>query len=198
MSLGISLTVRRCKPAEHQGGRVRFVLGKRCRPGEAVVLRRWRDRSREPSAVATGTTFDGCRLPPGTFQLLDACAKAGLELCAAVTPEILRPYYKCARVEHPRWKAPNVTHLAALMACLANTKRLIAIVKHERRTENPGLPDLFLWKRDKKGRPFGGQFIEVKRRTRTFTEPLSKEQRAEIVFLKSIGVKARPVYLIER
>jgi hypothetical protein len=198
MSLGIPLTVRRCQHAEHQRGRVRFVVGDRCRPGEAVVLRRWRDRSREPAAKAKRIAFDGCRLPPGTFQLLDACRQEGLDLNAAMTPDILRPFYDRARREHPTWRAPNVTHLAAVITCLARTKHLNAVVNRERTATNPGIPDLFLWKRDKDGQPFGGQFIEVKRRSRTYKEPVSKEQREEIAFLKTIGAKARVVYLLER
>jgi VRR-NUC domain-containing protein len=198
VSLGIALTVRRCKHPEHQRGRVRFLLGKRCRPGEAVVLRRWRDRSREPAAVAKGVTFDGCRLPPGTFQLLDACREAGSRLDAPVTPEILRPFYERARREHPTWRAPNPTHLAAMMTCLARTNRLAAIVDRERRAANPGLPDLFLWKRDRYGVPFGGTFIEVKRRQRNRREPTSIEQDEEIAFLKRLGARARILYLDER
>lgn len=198
MSLGIPLTVRRCKHPEHQRGRVRFMLGKRCGIGEDVVLRRWRDRSRETVARQKRITFDGCRLPPGTFQLLDACRKQGLNLDAPVTPDILRPFYERARAEHPTWRAPTPTKLAAVITCLAKTKRLTRIVNRERKAENPGLPDVFLWKRDEDGKPFGGQFIEVKRRARGFIERLSKEQQAEIAFLKSIGARTRHVYLTER
>jgi len=163
-----------------------------------VVLRRWRDRSREPAAVAKGITFDGCRLPPGTFQLLDACRKAGLKLDEPVTAERLRPFYERARREHPTWKAPTPVHLAAMMTCLARTNRLGAIVDRERRAANPGLPDLFLWKRDSHGVPFAGTFIEVKRKKGKWREPTSIEQDEEIAFLKRLGAKARVVYLDER
>ena len=177
---------------------MRFVLGKRCRPAEAVALRRWRDRSREAAAVAQGITFEGCRLPPGTFQLLDACQHAGLDLEKAVTAETLRPYYERARREHPTWRAPNPKDLAAVVTCLSNTKRLVGVLGRERSAKNPGLPDLFLWKRDREGKPFAGRFVEVKRRTRTYKEPLSKEQRAEIAFLKKLGAPAHDVYVVER
>jgi hypothetical protein len=198
MSLRIPLTVKRCAHPEHQRGRVRFVFGTRCRPGEAVVLRRWRDRAREAASRAQGITFDGCRLPPGTFRLLDACRTAGLDLEAGITAETLRPYYDEARRQHPTWRAPNPAHLAALINCLARTKRLTRIVNRERAAANPGLPDLFLWRRRKDGEPFGEQFIEVKRRARDYREPLSKEQKAEIAFLNDIGAKARAIYLVER
>jgi hypothetical protein len=171
------------------------MLGKRCRPGEAVVLRRWRDRSREPAAIAKGMTFDGCRLYPNTFRLLDACRKRGLKLDASITAESIQPYYDCARRQHPAWKAPNPPQLAALAICLAKVRRLANVLDRERTVANPGLPDLFLWNRNPAGVPFGGQFVEVKRRTRTYKEPLSKEQRDEIAFLKKIGAKARVVYL---
>jgi len=198
MSLRIPLTVRRCKHPEHQRGRVRFVVGKRCRPGEAIVLRRWRDRSREASAIAKGITFEGCRLPPGTFQLLDACRTAGLELSASMTAEALRPYYERARLDHPTWRAPKAKDLAALVTCLAHTRRLLEVLGRERSPKNPGLPDLFLWKRGRDGAPFGGQFLEVKRQKGKWKEPVSKEQRAEIAFLRDRGAKARVIYLLER
>jgi hypothetical protein len=204
VSLGIPLTVKRCTHPEHQRGRrVRFVLGTRCRPGEAVVLRRWRDRSREPAARAKEITFEGCRLWPGTLQLLNACREAGFDLSRPFTAERLRPYYVRARQDHPTWKAPNPENMVALMTCLATKKkRLTQILGRARSTANPGLPDLFLWKRGKSGVPFGGQFIEVKRYVpaRKFREPLSPDQRAELEFLKGkdVGAKARVAYLVER
>lgn len=199
MSLRIPLTVRRCTHPEHQSGRrVRFVVGKRCRPGEAVVLRRWRDRSREPSARRNGISFEGCRLPPGTFQLLNACRAAGFDMPRPFTADTLRPYYERARREHPTWKAPNLESTIALLTCLATTRHLTKILGRERSPANPGLPDLFLWMRRKTGQLFGGRFIEVKRKRGKYKEPESPEQRDEREFLAKLGAKARVVYLLER
>ena len=142
--------------------------------------------------------FEGCRLWPNTFRLLDACRRDGLVLSARLTAEALRPYYAHARGEHPTWKVPNPKDLAAIVACLATTNRLLKVLGRERAEANPGLPDLFLWKRDRTGVPFGGRFVEVKRRTLEYEEPQSKEQRAEIAFLKELGAKAHVVYLLER
>lgn len=162
------------------------------------MLRRWRERSLAPTAIAKGITFEGCRMMPGTFQLLEACRTTGLQLDASLTAETLRPYYERARREHPTWRAPNPIDLAAVVTCLAKTNRLLRVLGRERSTENPGLPDLTLWQRNRDGVPFGGRFIEVKRRTQTYKEPVSKEQRAEIEFLKDLGAKADVIYLLHR
>jgi VRR-NUC domain len=197
VSLRIPLTVKRCSHPEHQSGRrVRFVVGKRCRPGEEVVLRRWRDRSREPSARLKGTSFEGCRLPPGTFQLLNACRAAGFDILPPFTADRLRPHYERARREHPTWNAPNVENTIAMLICLG--KYLRQILERERSSANPGLPDLFLWTRTKNGRLSRGQFIEVKRKRGKYKERESPAQRGEREFLTKLGAKARVVYLLER
>jgi len=198
MSLGISLSVTRCRHAEHQRPRVRFVIGGRCRIGEDVVLRRWRDRSKEPTARARGITFEGCRLPPGTFQIIDACRADGFDVAGKISIDTLGSFYERARDQHKTWRAPSVANTVAILTCLARTKRLPDVLGRERSPMNPGLPDLFLWKRRTDGSLFGERFVEVKRRTRTWKEPLSRPQREEIAFLRSLDAKARVVYLLER
>lgn len=164
MSLKIPLTVDRCSHPEHRTGRVRFVLGGRCRPGEAIVLRRWRDRSCEPDASAKGITFEGYRLPPGTYQIINACIAAGFDIAEPITADALRPHYDRARREHPLWKAPNVESTVELLQWLARGNHLKRVLGRARSVANPGLPDLFLWKRGINGAAFRGEFIEVKRR----------------------------------
>ena len=160
------------------------------------MLRRWRDRSREPSARRKGISFEGCRLPPGTFQLLNACRAAGLDFSSQLTPDRLRPFYERARREHPTWKAPNLENTIAMLTCLG--KHLPQILERERSSANPGLADLFLWMRRENGQLFGGRFIEVKRKRGKYKEPESPGQRGEREFLAKLGAKARVVYLLER
>jgi len=199
MSLRISLLVKRCAHPEHQSGRVRFLIGSRCRPGEAIVLRRWRDRACEPSSQVKGVTFDGCRLPPGTFQLLSACRSSGLEIGRPVSVEVLRPYYENARSGHPLWRAPRVDHTAALLTFLVSRGLVQQVLDRDRSPANPGIPDLFLWRHTADGVPFGGRFVEVKRYAPRagFKEPVSREQKAELAFLQGLGLKAQITYLIQ-
>ena len=164
------------------------------------MLRRWRDRSCEGAARARGITFEGCRLPPGTFQLLNACKEAGWNADAPVTTEALRPFYAAAREKHPTWRAPNVDNVVALIAHLQGRGCLDEVLNRPRSAANPGLPDLFLWQRTRDGKRFGGRFVEVKRSTERpkFREPESVAQRDERVFLSELGFKAQVRYLIQR
>jgi VRR-NUC domain len=196
MSLRIPLTVKRCPDASR--GRVRFELAGRCRPGEAVVLRRWRERSNETEAIKIGVTFDACRLPPGTWSLLNACASAGLNLKIRVPADVLRMSLVEARLAHPTWRCPQHEKFARMIEHLRTRGVLSSILERDRITESPGLPDLYLW-RARSGTIEAGQFIEVKRRNRRtgYKEPTSRSQRDELTFLRSLGLKARVVYLEE-
>jgi VRR-NUC domain-containing protein len=196
MSLRIPLTVKRCPGAPQR--RVRFHLGGRCRPGEAVVLRRWRDRSNEPAAQQARVTFDGCRLPPGTWSLLNACASAGLDMKAPVQSDVLRKALVAARQAHPTWRCPQHDKFARVIEYLRRRGVLQKILARDRKTHSPGLPDLFLW-RTRNGAIEGGQFVEVKRRNSTtgYKERVSETQHEELDFLKDLGLKARVIYLKE-
>ena len=141
--------------------------------------------------------FEGCRLRPGTFQIIAACRRDGLDVAGPITVETLAPLLERARREHKTWKSPNVANTVAILNCLARTKRLLDILDRERSPKNPGLPDLFLWRRGKDG-VFGGRFVEVKRRKGKWKERQSKEQREEIAFLRREGAKAMVVYLLQR
>ena len=73
------------------------------------------------------------------------------------------------------------------------------ILERERLGANPGIPDLFLYRLDRAGRVHGGRFAEVKRleRARHRRERISPGQAAELEFLRSLGLAAAIVYLIE-
>ena len=103
-------------------------------------------------------------------------------------------------MEHPTWKAPNLENTIALLSYLQQRNKLKEMLARERSTANPGLPDLFLWQRTKEGALTGGQFVEVKRSTHrpSLKEAESAEERSERMFLKSLGIRARVLYLVQR
>ena len=163
------------------------------------MLRRWRGRANTEKAKTAGETFDGCRLPPGTWSLLNACAKAGLRLDSAIDPTDLKLHLDAARQTHPTWRSPTAVKFVHVIVFLRQKSVLASVLARTRTLQNPGVPDLFLWRQDRNG-SVAGQFIEVKRyvqRTRV-REAVSREQKEELQFLKSLGLKARVVYLLER
>ena len=85
-SLRISTTVKRCPPSSGRPDRVRYRHGAEQLIPEMIVLRRWRDRSKEPSATARGERMDGMRLPPGTWRLLRQWLDEGLLWADIATP----------------------------------------------------------------------------------------------------------------
>src|SRR5204862_5934112 len=87
-SLRIPLTVTRCPPVG-RSKRVRYQHGDQRLIPEMTVLRRWRDRSKESTAKANGTRFDGCRLPPGTWRLLTQWLENGLAFEDVTNPSAL-------------------------------------------------------------------------------------------------------------
>jgi hypothetical protein len=111
----------------------------------------------------------------------------------------LRPYLDDARAAHPTWRAPQVDKFVCVIEFLRQRKVLRPILNRPRNADSPGLPDLFLWRRDRDGCIVRGQFVEVKRhvRRKRWKEPLLAGQKQELAFLRGLGLKARPVYLIE-
>ena len=60
--------------------------------------------------------------------------------------------------------------------------------------KRPGVPDLLVFKRTSKGTPYAFRFVEVKRPK----EKLAPHQRAEIAFMRELGMKAGVLRLIEQ
>jgi hypothetical protein len=96
-------------------------------------------------------------------------------------------------------RTPQLTKFAAMLGFLNGRGVLRTVTGRTRDAANPGLPDLFLYKVDASGRVHGGRFVEVKRsdRRRKRREAVSAAQKAELAFLKSLGLKAHVVYLEE-
>lgn len=197
-SLRIPLTVTRCAVSEPQG-RVRYQSGDRCLIPEEIVLQRWKERSRTDPALASGTRFDGCRLPPGTWALLRAWMAEGLRSDEFARPAVLKEYAERNQAGGGTLRAPVSSKFTHLLTFLAERKLLQCVVERERSASSPGLPDLFLYRMDIEGRVFGGRFVEVKRHNQRTgdRERISPTQAAELEFLRTLGLEARVVYLLE-
>jgi hypothetical protein len=198
MSLRIPLTVKRCAGVD-RAGRVRYQDGDRCLIPEDIVLRRWQERTSEPRQRARDIRFDGCRLPSGTWTLLREWSREEGSPNRLTDPDVLERYAAQNRSEGGRLRTPVAAKFALLIAYLIEKKLLDAVISLERSPENPGLPDLFLYRVDRAQRVHDGRFVEVKKRNRrTGTrEPASPGQIAEIKFLKSLGLRADVIYLLE-
>jgi hypothetical protein len=198
MSLRIPLTVKRCPPTRPHD-RIRYQHGDRCLTPEGIVLRRWQDRSTEPAAVKSGTRFDGCRLPPGTWRTLHACLALGLDPDAARDPEQLAAYMARVRAAHPTWRAPHPSKFAVLIQYLHVRGVLEKMLSAVRDDTSPGIPDLFVYRVQPARGVHDGRFVEVKRRVRRagYKEPVPRGQRREHELLRSLGLRLYIAYLVE-
>jgi VRR-NUC domain len=199
MSLRIPLTVERCAGAD-RAGRVRYRHGHECLIPESIVLRRWQERTKQSSGTARPIRFDGCRLPSGTWTLLRAWIADGLSPESLTNPDVLEAYAARNRTGGSRLRSPVSSKYAQLIGFLLEKGVLEEVISRERSAENPGIPDLFLYRVDGAQHVHGGRFVEVKRsnpRERT-REDLSPGQRAEIDFLRRLGLRAEVVYLREQ
>jgi hypothetical protein len=196
MSLRISLSGVRTT-ASHR--RVRYQLGDRAVTPEDLVLQRWKARSKEPAATTSKVTFDGCRLPPGTWRLLKEVESAGGDLDQPCGHDGLQVRIASVRQRSPELRCPQVDKLLAMLDWLRTRGVLRKLVQRQRSNDSPGIPDLFLFRRAQDGRVLGGRFVEVKRCTRkpAWREPVSATQRNELRFLKELGLNASVVYVIE-
>src|SRR3954454_22802846 len=161
MSLRIPLTVERCDGTD-AAGRVRYRHGDRCLIPEAIVLRRWQERTNEPAQRAKHTQFDGCRLPSGTWTLLRAWIRDGLPPESLTNPKVLDEYAARNRAAGGKLRTPVASKFAQMIRYLVNKRAVEQIIDRERSLENPGIPDLFLYRLDAEKRVYGGYFVEVK------------------------------------
>ena len=103
------------------------------------------------------------------------------------------------QAREPTLKATRADRLVHVMRCLQSRHVLEHVVQRQRPIDSPGVPDLCLWRTDASGRIGGAWFVEVKRRTErpSWRESLSASQKAEVAFLRSLGLKATPVWMTE-
>ena len=189
VALRIGLTAQRCPDAAP--GKARFDCDGRALIVEDLVLRRWRQR-RSPNE-----TFHGCRLPPRTWDVARAVLLAGFAIDAHASVETLEQSIAGVRTVHPFWKPPAAIHFLVLLLFLKNRGLLQQILDRVRAFEKPGLPDLVLYRRGTKIQPHGFIFAEVKRSVGSWRERLSSAQASELQFLRSIGLKAGVVRILE-
>lgn len=164
---------------------------------EQVVLSRWRRRKSERLSARMGV-----RLPPSTWRALGVILPDDPALWKDLDEDDIRGFLarkkRTLRVQHLR--APAAEAIVAMIRIPQIgprvTRKLI-----ERHSDpeivdprRPGVPDLFLWALDRDDRPCAPRFVEVKRPD----ERLSRQQREELQFLRSLGLKAGVFRLLER
>jgi hypothetical protein len=158
---------------------------------EQVVLSRWRKKIGQ-----AGETFHGFRLPPGTWRALIELDEVDWYHGSAATlaRDLLRLKRRC-----PTLGVPRPAMLFLLGSYLERLGVLAMILGHAEEKRlcdpgHPGIPDLFLYRRDAKGWVEGEKFVEVKRPG----ERLGDQQAEELEFLRRLGLGAGLVRLIER
>jgi hypothetical protein len=153
----------------------------------------------EPAAIGSGTRYDGCRLPPGTWRVVQACLATRSSGADLANPAVLTECMADVRDRHPTWRAPHPIKLTALLQFLNSRRVLERVVSIARDDARPGIPDLFLFRISDQFGVYGGRFVEVKRKVRRtgYKEPLSRTQRLEHEELRSFGLVVEVVYLLE-
>jgi hypothetical protein len=159
---------------------------------EEVVLRRWR-RRRFP-----GYEFSGARLSPTVWRALPALFGPDIEQWlsadAGAIDALRVTTLPALRARHLSTPDPE-TLRALLRACgLRGIKALIARHTSAEHQGHSGVPDLFLFATDRKGRVAIPRFVEVKKPA----ERISTDQTNEIRFMQSLGLHARVLILVER
>ena len=136
MSLRIKTTVRRCTADGR--GRVRYWHGEARLIPEQLVLRRWKERSNQVAAKRNGVRFDGCRLPPGTWSLLDAWLADGLSLEEVTDATILRQYIAKSRAAGVKLRTPEAKKFAMMLSWLRDRGVLSKLLNRQRRVDARG------------------------------------------------------------
>lgn len=181
----------------NENGRVRYFVdpmgadGERAIP-EDVVLKRWRRRE------MTGYTFHGCRLGPNSWRAIDkAFGNIARLVCTLSVGEIsaARQALHLDKDDQHLW-LPEPNSLWSLFSALGPARLQAVLDRHlsPDREGKFGTPDLFLFA--KEGSASSTSFyrlVEVKKPR----ERISNDQHDEIAFLRSIGVPARVLRLIE-
>jgi hypothetical protein len=182
----------------NEGGRVRYLVDpdgdgdERAIP-EDVVLLRWRRRTMD------GHTFHGCRLGPNTWRAIGYAFGSEVEqICSLSVEQIAagRTDLGLDKDSHHFW-LPDASTMACLFQALGPSKLETILRRHlsPERVERFGTPDLFLFaKMRPEVRVSFFRLVEVKKPG----EHISRDQHEEIAFLRSIGVPARVLRLIER
>ncbi len=182
----------------YDGGRVRYLVdpeGNGVERGipEDVVLLRWRRR------VMDRHTFHGCRLGPNTWRAIGYAFGAEAERICGLSLEEIAAGRKDLGLDndtHHFW-LPDPSTVTCLFEALGPERLAQILDRHlsPERVDRFGTPDLFLFAKERsKAKISFFRLVEVKKPK----ERISPDQHEEIAFLRSIGVPARVLRLIER
>lgn len=157
---------------------------------ETLIVDRWR---RLGSRRRDGSTYQGCRLPPSLWRIVDGALARRPDLLSLPAEEVaallprLRAASKAAGAP-VRSIAPQT--LLTLLRFLGRRDRLARILEAHRQPARHGVTDLLLY-RVRSGRAFDFRFVVVTRDA----ERVSAAQVAEIELLRSLGLEAGIVRL---
>lgn len=181
---------------KNEGTRVKYLVdpsGDQFAIPEDVILIRWRRRKN------TTASFGGARLGPHLWRALaEAFGKDCSEWHAHMSESTLEQARTAFRQDQ-RSRAylnslPSLSTLEALWS-ICGPEHLQKLVDRHSDPGVFGVPDLFLFARDRKTQKvYMGRFVEVKKPD----ELVSLGQREEIAFMKGLGLHARLIRLIER
>jgi len=184
---------------EHRDGKVYYFLDADCSGSEKgipeqVVLWRWRHR-KNPA----GYRFGGDRLSPNVWRAMAVAFPDGSGISADATLENLRDAGEAARGElrARHYSLPSAECVQAMFRGIGpkRVKELIARHTSPERADKYGTPDLFLYMTPiASSQPPVIRFVEVKKPH----ERIRPDQKEEIAHLRSIGIPARVLRLIER
>lgn len=182
----------------NEDGRVRYFIDpegqsrERAIP-EDVVLRRWRSR------VMVGQSFHGARMGPNLWRAVSVALGSDAQaICQMSADEISRARENLHQDQpiHKLW-LPDTSILLDMFAFLGPERLQIILARHldPSRMGRFGTPDLFLFTRatTRSKAPFF-RMVEVKKPQ----ESVSIDQMEEMTFLRSLGIPARLLRLIER
>jgi hypothetical protein len=144
----------------------------------------------------------GVRLPPSTWRALGLVLPHDQALWKDLDEGTIRRLLaeKKQLLREGQLRAPPTQSILAMMRIPKLGPQVIRkLIQRHSDPESvdprrPGVPDLFLWAHDEDNRPCAPRFVEVKRPD----ERLFKQQRAELEFLRSLGLKAGVFRLVER
>jgi hypothetical protein len=184
---------------EHRNGKVYYFLDPDCNLSvkgipEKVALWRWR-RRKNPA----GYRFGGARLSPNIWRAMAIAFPGGRGISADATLENLRDAGEAARDElrAGHYSLPSAECVQAMFRGIGpkRVKELIARHTSPERADKYGTPDLFLYMTPiASSQPPVIRFVEVKKPH----ERVRPDQKEEIAHLRSIGIPARVLRLIER
>lgn len=157
---------------------------------ETVALRRWRRK--------LGGSYSGDRLSSTLWRALPVVLGKEVRRWPSKTEPAIKTKLTAKRkvLQRRRLSAPEAGIVWALLQSCPTQLLIKLVARHaalgkERRS---GVPDLFLFAWNRKGRPCKVRFVEVKKPK----ERVSQDQLDEIALLNRHGLAARVLRLIER